>query len=183
MPKQNHFSGATLAEAVINATAAYRRRGPLCEVKNQRRCNDLLLKINNLSLQAGRYEDEADRLRDEADSLRDEALRLGLVALVSALGGFIAAAVRARRAAQALQAMRKGNLSRKTIEDFLLAFGILGSALSTYFIAEKLIDADRLERRAQDLSSRAERYGQDYMRAFNEYDRLGCGESPSFTGT
>jgi hypothetical protein len=48
---------------------------------------------------------------------------------------------------------------------------------------EKLREAEELARRAQDLSDRAERVGEDYLEAFDEYDRIGCGQSPSFTGT
>ena len=44
-------------------------------------------------------------------------------------------------------------------------------------------DAERLSQRVKELADTAQRTGDRYMEAFNEYDRLGCGNSPSFVGT
>lgn len=50
-------------------------------------------------------------------------------------------------------------------------------------LEQKFLDSQELARKAQDLSARAERTGEVYLQAFNEYDRLGCGEDTGFTGT
>jgi len=179
--KSNEFAGATLGEAVRNATAAYRGKS-LCEMKNQRRCNDLLLEMNHLSREATLYEDEADRLRAEADSLRREARNAGLIAIASLLGGLAAGLLKTRRVARALGQMREGDLSRKTILEFLQIFGAVGAAAEGIQFVEKLRGAERLASKAKDLSERAERTGESYLDTFNKFDRLGCGEKPRFTG-
>ena len=62
MVKSNEFKGATLAEAVKKATAAYRQPRRY-DAKDQRRCNDLILGIDQLKQQAGRHADEAERYK------------------------------------------------------------------------------------------------------------------------
>ena len=102
--------------------------------------------------------------------------------VASLLGGLAAGLLKARRVARALGQMREGDLSRKTILEFLQIFGAIGAAAEGIQFVEKLRDAERLANKAKDLSERAERTGESYLEAFNKFDRLGCGEKPQFTG-
>lgn len=182
MATSNEFRAAALKEAVRNATMVYKRSGTIDE-RRQRRCNDLLLQMNHLSRQAGRHADEAERLADQAESLRREAIASGLLAIASLLGGLAASLIKGGRIARALSRMRKGNLSRETILEFLQIFGPIAFAASALLTAQKFLDSQELARRAQELSARAESDGEAYLAAFDEYDRIGCGESVGFTGS
>jgi len=182
MVRSNEFTADSFAGAIRKATAAY-DRSQMCEVKNQRRCNDLIVEINGFTRQATRFADEAERLEDDAEGLRREARDAGLIALASALGGVIGWAFKAKRIARTVGRMRKGNFSRETILEFLQIFGPIGSAFSFLRAVEKIREAEELLRRAQDLNDRAESVGEDLLQAVDEYDSIGCGEDPNFTGS
>ena len=182
MAQSNEFTGRTLNAAIRAATAAYD-----CDQKfnarTQRRCNDLIAELSKMSLQAARFADEAARLEREAEALRGQAAREGVVALLSFFGGAAAFFAKGKRAARALERMREGDLSRSTILEFLSAFGLVGGALSGYFAVEKYREAEKLNRQAQYLSARGQRFGEKYLSALDEYERLGCGVNRTSPGT
>lgn len=180
MVKNNHFEGATLAEAMRKAIAAYGRG---CEVKNQRRCNDLLLLMSNLSQQATRYADTAEQLQREADSLKREAAVDFGFAAVAALSGVAAALLRLKRVLLVIGRFRKGKASRSDLAELLNLVGPVASALAALRAISKFTKAERLVRDSDVLLDASERLGEDYMEAFDEYDRLGCGDDRGFTGS
>jgi hypothetical protein len=182
MVQQNEFTGATLWEAVRKATAVYDRKAHREDEVDQRRCNDLLLEMSNLSRDATRLADKADRLEDDAEDLRRAARNAGLLAVLGAVGGVASSALKAKRAAKALSRMTKGDLSRDTILDFLTAFSLLGAAAAALFAVQDLLESEKLAREAQELSDSAESMGTSYMQAFNEYKRIGCGVGSRFVG-
>lgn len=182
MVTSNEFRGDALKEAIRKATKAYGRSGENVE-RRQHRCNDLLLQMNHLSRQAGPHADEAERLADGAESLRREAIASGLLAIASLLGGLAASLIKGGCISRALSRIRKGNLSRETILEFLQIFGPIAFAASALLTAQKFLDSQELARQARELSARAETDGEAYLAAFDEYDRTGCGESVGFTGS
>jgi hypothetical protein len=182
MVKSNEFKGATLAEAVKNATAAY-RRPKRCEIKNQRRCNNLLLIMNNLSRQATRHADRAERLQSEADSLKREAAADFGFAAVAALSGVAAALLRLKRVLRVIGRARKGNISRADLAELLNLIGPAASALAVLQAISKFKEAERLIRDAEDFLDSAERIGAEYIENFDEYRRLGCGQEQDFVGS
>ena len=102
MVRSNEFTADSFAGAIKNATAAY-DRSQLCEVKNQRRCSDLVLEMTGPSREATRFADEAERLEDDAEKLRREAILAGFLGLAGLLsGGFALALLKSKRAARAL---------------------------------------------------------------------------------
>ena len=180
--RSNEFKGATLAETVRNATAAYRKHG-FCEHKNQRRCNDLILSISSLSNLAFDLASDAQSLEREAEALRREARNDILNAAFAALGGFIAALARLRRVLKVIErATRNKKLNRDEIFELLAAAGVLGSLALSVSAALKLLDAEKLVHQAETLAQQSESLGKRLEALQEEYDRLGCGENPAFTG-
>ncbi len=57
MPKQNHFKGANLAQAVAQATAVYRK--PHADLEHKDACGDLALDLDDFKREAARALDRA----------------------------------------------------------------------------------------------------------------------------
>ena len=131
---------------------------------------------DSLSREATRVADRAERLASDAGMLKREAIRAGLLAVASALGGVVASALRVGRVARALARLRAGDRSRQTILQFLEILGPIASAASAVIAAERFLESQELARQAQNLSAMAERLGADYLAAFEDYARSGCGE-------
>jgi hypothetical protein len=180
--RSNEFNGASLGEAVRNATAAYGARGLHCELKNQKRCNDLILEMNNLSREATRYSDRAGQLEREAESLKQEAIVDFGFAAVAALSGAAAALLRLKRILRVIGRFRQGKVSHDDLAELLNLIGPLASAIAALRAFSKLAEVQRLVREAEDLLDHSERLGNQYTAAVDEYVRYGCGESRNFTG-
>ena len=182
MVMSNEFKGATLAEAARKATADF--RPDQCKHDNQRRCNDLILKIANMSSAAGDFADEAEELEREAERLsRDAKLKIAEAAF-AALGGVLAALARFRKVARIVeQATRNKKLTTEQILELLAAAGVLGAAALTALSVMNFLEADKLSRRAERVSHLAKIYGNDLKRYQEEYESIGCGEDGGFTGS
>ncbi len=180
--RSNEFTGATLEEAVRKATAVY-RRPPCCEKKNQNRCNDLILEISALQTDLGRLSDKIDRLEREAEILRETAivqLSLAALAAISNLTGVLRAA---RIISRRLKQKKPEKLTERDIVDLLSAFGFIGAAGGAVYAAFQLQEARRLEREAEDVERNGSRVGGALLGLLREYDQIGCGETPPFTGS
>jgi len=158
MLKNNEFKGASLRDAVKQATAAYDRRS--CEVKNQRRCNDFILETSSLQREIGRLSDEANRLEDEADRMRESAMvDLGLSALAGL--GALARALRGLSVvARRLRNKDSKRLTEREIVDLLHLPGPVGAAAGAVYAATQLREAQRLARRAEEIERNGGRKSQ-----------------------
>lgn len=180
--RSNEFTGATLREAVMKATAVYDRKAS-CETKSQRRCNDLIREISVLQRDLGRISDEVKKLEREAETLRESAvvqLSLSALAAVSNLTGFLRAL---RVVLRRLKQKIPEKLTERDIVDLLSALGFVGAAAGALYAASQLREAQRLARQAEEIERNGSRVGDALLRAISEYDRIGCGDAPSFTGS
>ncbi|MHA7870913.1 MAG: hypothetical protein ACX939_01045 [Hyphococcus sp.] len=178
--RSNEFTGATLGEALRKATAAYHRTS-ICELKNHRRCNDLILMISSLQNDLSRIADDIARLEGDADRLRDSVkveVALAMIAAVSSLSGaFRAARIIIRR----IKNKDPAKLTEREILDLLALFGPIGSAAAALHAASQLREAKRLARRAEEIERSGERLGDELIAAIREYDRIGCRDGGRFT--
>ena len=182
MVKSNEFKGDNLAAAVRQATAAYVKQS-CCELKSERRCNDLLLRMAILSSQATNYANEAERLRRTAERLKGDAAEELTFAAIAAIAGLAAVLLRIRRALKIIARMKKGSFSKDDLAELLTLVPTLAAAVAVVLASVKLREAQSLAREADVLAVRSESLGEQYMAAFSEYDLLGCGESDGFTGS
>ncbi|WP_133162298.1 hypothetical protein [Hyphococcus luteus] len=172
MPKQNHFSGASLAEAVMNATAAYREENVL-EAKSY--CSDLRAEFDRKKIGFDHIHDrivdmqrEVNRLEDQARDVRNAALLSALIALGSALGS----------AARGLTKLRRLQLGKFTRRDLLDLAPFVGGALSAGANAlsarSAFSEARRLEREIERLKAQHERLGDELLDLAKSYENSNC---------
>ena len=175
MVQSNEFSGVNLQDAVRKATAAY---GGCCEIKNYRRCNDLIRRIASLSSLSGDYANRSWHLEREVRKLRDEFRGNAIAAFLAALGGVAGALLKARRAFKAIEkATRNEKLSAADIKDLLTALSLLGSALLAVRAFGNLYEIQMLMHKIEELERNGERLANRLDALNEEYDRLECGES------
>ena len=172
MPKQNHFKGATLAEAVRNAMAAYRKTGAL-EAKSV--CSDLRTEFDRKKIGFDHIHDrivdmqrEADRLEDQARDARNAALLSALVTLGGALGS----------AARGLNKLRRLRLGKFTRRDLLDLVPVVGGALSTGANALNAMsafsEARRLKQEIERLKSQNDMLGDELIGIAVSYENSNC---------
>ena len=175
MVQSNEFSGVNLQDAVRKATAAY---GGCCEIKNYRRCNDLIRRIASLSSLSGDYANRSWHLEREITKLRGELRETLGSAAIAALGGFVGALLKFRRALKAIERLtRNEKLSLEDLRGLAEAAGAVGAAALTVIAVFKHYEILRLAHEAEELARNGERLANRLDALNEEYDRLECGES------
>ena len=163
--------------AVRRATAAYGD----CDVKNQRRCNDLLREISFLQNEAGSLSDEADRLEDDAERLKRDATIDLAISAIAALSFFGGAARGLRVAWRVIQRKNSRRLTRDDIFDLLTALGAFGVAIASLKAITELREAEELSRKAEALERNSDRLARGLREALEEYAQAGCGQTDGLT--
>lgn len=167
MPKQNHFSGATLAEAVRNATAAYRRESVL---ETKRSCElveiEIELKKNKLSDIA----DQAERLKQRSEALEREARDKVRDAVVEALIAFSGPLGVLGRVARAIALLSKGSLSAGDVRKLIPAIAAVVAAKDALEALDDFRDARILASQADSLIRSAENVRDDLFTLLKEAD-------------
>lgn len=175
MVQSNEFKGASLAEAVRNATAVYGKSWK--RMGRDDICFDLSRELSDFKREAARAEDRAEALRREAERLADEARRDAKSALVEtalAAAGYFGSAAKAWRRMRSVK-----NLGDLKWTDYLRLVPVLGAA---YAAASDALDAvrnsnaaRRLARQASTEEREADRLGDEIVRIAEASRRAGCG--------
>ncbi|WP_425407708.1 hypothetical protein [Hyphococcus sp.] len=170
--RSNEFRGADLAEAVRNATAAY-RKPTITEAKSY--CRNL---FNEFDRKKTRFDHMHDRIVDmqrEINRLEDQARNARNTAALSAL---IAAAGALGSAARGLDKLRKLRLGKFTKGDLLDLVPFVGGALSAGANAlgarSAFREARRLEQEIERVKSQHERLGDELISLAESYENSNC---------
>ena len=171
--QSNEFKGATLAEAVKKATAAY-NKAPVCEVKNQRRCNDLILEISRLQSQIGFLQSEANSLLREANRLENDARAKLITGLLGAVAGTIVALRGVVAVIRMIRAIRAADVTVTQLDRMLGAIGVLGGALLALKAFDDFDKAREFLESAQNFEQDAQRKALLLEDAVGKYHDAGC---------
>lgn len=160
--------------ATADFMSPHMRASQLC-IKNQRRCNDLILEITMLKQSIGRLSDDIEDLRQQAEALRRSGIGALTTATISALGGLAATLLRARRIARIIDRARSRDITRGQVLELLEAIGPIGAAVNLLIAIEQFREAADLERQADDIDRNGHRLGRQLLTVVDTYSRLGCG--------
>ncbi len=151
--KSNEFPGATLGEAVRNATAAYRRSPRL---KFRRSCAEVEIRIELAKSKLSDVADESDDLKRRAESLEREAARKFRDAAVEALILFAGPLGVLGRVARLIARLSKGRLDRRDVQKLIPAIAAVVAAKDALEAIENFQEARMLARQADSLIRSAE---------------------------
>ncbi len=176
MVNSNEFKGARLAEAVRQATAAYRWDSPRLECKDA--CTDLALDLADFKREAARALDSAEELMRQSERLADAARRDALQAVVNSAIAAAGAFGSAARALRILKGLRFNELSRRDWIGLIPLVG--GGFLAGANALDAIKNSDEARRLAQNAERdyrNADRLGDEIVRIAEEYRRSNCGSS------
>ncbi len=172
MVQSNEFKGATLAEAVKNATAAY---GGQVEIEAKSFCEDLKNEYARKKQEYDRIHDRIVDLRREADGLKRRATAEQLVSLATA------AALAARalgNVARVIKFLRRFKLDRSTLQSLQRNAPDGATALTSAATAlagqASLAQARELGREIDRLNARYQRLVNEMIELAESYTRGNC---------
>ncbi len=172
MVKSNEFNGASLADAVKQATAAYRRVDSY-EAKSY--CSDIRNRFDRKKLEADQIFDRIVDMQREVDRLENEARRAQLDVAIAAL---IALAGALGSAARAVQKLRRLQLDKFTKGELLNLLPVIGGALTAAAragdAASALKAARRLSQEIDRLYARVDRLGDELIGLAESYVASNC---------
>ena len=151
--KSNEFTGASLYDAVRNATAAYDRT-PDLELK--RSCAEIEIRIE---LEKSKLSDVADRseeLKRRAESLEREARRKLLKATAEALIAIAGPLGLLGRIARLIVRLRKGRITRRDVQNLVPAIAAVTAAKDALDAIDDFQEAGALASQADRLINNAE---------------------------
>ena len=155
MPKQNHFSGATLAEAMRNATGAYRKTNAP-EAKSF--CSNLISQYDGKRSELDRIEREIADLQGRIEDLQRSAARANLLALILAAGTAARAITKWRGI---LNVLKRFKLDKNALDALLRngpeASTAASAAASALFGINDYSEAEPLKREVSRLQARSDR--------------------------
>lgn len=174
--RSNEFKGASLAEAVRNATAAYRKPGI---IKANSFCDTLIRRFDSKKIRADHILDRVTELEREVDNLRDAARAAGLAAALSALGAASGALGSLARVLRIIRRLRLGKATRRELSELVPIVGSAFSALiSAFGAASALEQARRLEREVERLKAQYDNLTDELIEITEDYADSNCHLTP-----
>lgn len=152
--KSNEFAGATLGEAVRNATAAYR------DAPGERKnfCSGLRSQYDRKRSDLDRIQQDVGDLKDKIDDLQRDAARANFIALALSAGTAARAATKWRGI---LNLLRRFKLDRDALDAILRngpdASAAATAVLSALFAIQDNDEAEKLSREVSRLQARSDR--------------------------
>ncbi len=171
--RSNEFKGASLAEAVRNATAAYRRR-PVYECK--RSCAEVEIRVELAKNKLADQADRAEELGRRAENLAREARRKALVAAVEAFIAIAGPLGAFGRAARLIARLSKGKLDLQDVQKLVPAIAAVLAAKDALDAIGELSEARTMARQAESLMRSAENTRDDLFELIREFDN--CEPTP-----